>query len=325
MPTSIDPKIAPKTAPKTAPKAASKAAPKVAIKVAAKKAPKVALQAASKVAPKPAKKTAKAAPSVTPVVAVKAARKAAAKVAAKVVAKKAPKAAPATEEKPARKTAAKKAPKAAATVTAKVEPKAAARSRIDTAYDATFDDFVVPEAPVMAAPPAPPVKFIDPFLERPSKTARKKESHDLQELGEAAVALPDSRLVGLDVSEVLLDAINNYKKTKTFEGKRRQMQYIGKLMRSHDVDALRQAVTDMQLGRAKDSLALHQAERWRAEMVSTDDALTRWTAAHPQTDVQQLRSLIRAARKDAAQAPEKRSGRAYRELFQFLRESMANE
>ena len=226
----------------------------------------------------------------------------------------------------AKKVAAKKVPKVAAAVAPElvVKPtrKVAPSHRDDDAFD---DAYMAPELPALPAPPAPPVRFIDPFLERPSKTARKKESHDLQELGEAAVALPDSRLVGLDTPEVLLDAIHNYKKTKTFEGRRRQMQYIGKLMRSHDVEALRQAVTDMQLGRAKDSLALHQAERWRAEMVGNDDALTRWTAAHPQTDVQQLRSLIRAARKDAAQEPEKRSGRAYRELFQFLRESMANE
>ena len=163
----------------------------------------------------------------------------------------------------------------------------------------------------------------EPFHERPSKTRRKKISHDLQDLGEAAVALPDARLVGLAVSEVLLDAIHNYKKTKTFEGRRRQMQYIGKLMRSHDVEPLRQAVTDMQLGRAKDSLALHQSERWRAELIGSDDAVTRWTDIHPKTDVQQLRNLIRAARQDAALEPEQRSGRAYRELFQFLKAGTA--
>ena len=158
------------------------------------------------------------------------------------------------------------------------------------------------------------------FDDRPSKTRRKQASHELQELGEAVVALPDARIDALTVSETLLDAIRQFKKTKTFEGRRRQMQYIGKLMRSHDVEPIRQAVTDMQLGRAKDSLALHQAERWRAELLAEDDAVTRWTAARPGTDVQQLRSLVRAARKDAALVPEKRSGRAFRELFQFIRE-----
>jgi ribosome-associated protein len=157
------------------------------------------------------------------------------------------------------------------------------------------------------------------FQERPSKTRQKQASHALQDLGEAVVALPDARIATLAIAEQLLDAIRLYKKTRTFEGKRRQMQYIGKLMRVHDVEPIRQAVTDMQLGRAQDSLALHQAERWRAELVADDDAATRWITEHPQTDVQQLRSLIRAARKDAALAPEKRSGRAYRELFQFIK------
>ena len=166
----------------------------------------------------------------------------------------------------------------------------------------------------------PTADAAEPFHERPSKTRMKQASHELQDLGEAVVALPDERLAGLGISEVLLDAIKAYKKTRTHEGRRRQMQYIGKLMRRDDPEPIRQAVTDMQLGRAKDSLSLHQSERWRAELLNDDEAATRWAAEHPQTDLQQLRSLIRAARKDAALVPEKRSGRAYRELFQFIKQ-----
>ena len=157
------------------------------------------------------------------------------------------------------------------------------------------------------------------FDERPSKTRLKQASHELQDLGAAAVALPDARLTALPIAGVLLDAIQQYKKTRTHEGKRRQMQFIGKLMRVHDVEPIRQAVTNLQLGRAKDSLALHEAERWRAELLADDEAVTRWASAHALADVQQLRNLIRAARKDAALVPEKRSGRAYRELFQFIK------
>lgn len=157
-------------------------------------------------------------------------------------------------------------------------------------------------------------------FDRPSKTQRKKASHDLQDLGEALVALPESRLAELEIDETLRDAIHEYKRTRTHEGKRRQMQYIGKLMRRTDPEPLREAVAAMQLGRAKDALALHEAERWRTELIAADDALTRWTAGHPDSDLQQLRSLVRAARKDAAAAPEQRSGRAYRELFKFIRQ-----
>jgi ribosome-associated protein len=166
---------------------------------------------------------------------------------------------------------------------------------------------------------------LPPLFDRPSKTRLKQASHDLQDLGEAAVALPEARLAGLDISETLMDAIRQFKKTRTHEAKRRQMQYIGKLMRRTDVEAIRQAVIDLQLGRAKDSLSLHQAEAWRAELLADDASTTRWTAEHPDTDLQQLRSLVRAARKDAALVPEKRSGRAYRDLFQFIKTHTAQD
>jgi ribosome-associated protein len=161
--------------------------------------------------------------------------------------------------------------------------------------------------------------------ERPSKTRRKQASHELQDLGEALVALPESRIEGLPLSDTLLEAVREYRRTRTHEGKRRQMQFIGKLMRSADIEPIRQAVTDMQLGRAKDALALHEAERWRTELIASDDSVTGFMADHPRADVQHLRNLIRNARRDAALVPEKRSGRAYRELFQFVRQAGAAE
>lgn len=156
-------------------------------------------------------------------------------------------------------------------------------------------------------------------FDRPSKTQLKKEMHELQDLGEALVALPEDRVTDLPISESLRDAVAEYKRTRSFEGKRRQMQYIGKLMRKNEVEPIREAVAAMRLGRAKDALALHEAERWRVELLASDDALTRWMGEHPGSDLQQLRSLIRAARKDAAATPEQRNGRAYRELFQFIK------
>jgi ribosome-associated protein len=170
-------------------------------------------------------------------------------------------------------------------------------------------------APDLADDPASP----DETWDRPSKTQRKKASHELQDLGEALVALPDDRLDALPIPETLRDAVREHRRTRTHEGRRRQMQYIGKLMRGADVGPIRQAVTDVQLGRAKDALALHEAERWRTELIASDDHVTRFMQDHAQADVQHLRNLIRNARKDAALVPEKRSGRAYRELFQFIR------
>ena len=155
----------------------------------------------------------------------------------------------------------------------------------------------------------------------PSKSMLKRESQDLQVLGKQLLELPVARWDDLNMPERLRDALEAYKKTKSFEGKRRQMQFIGKVMRGLDAAPYREAVASFQLGHARNALQLHQAEAWRAELLVEDDkdALTRWAQTYPESDLQQLRTLIRNARKDAALVPEKRSGRAYRELFQFIK------
>lgn len=157
-------------------------------------------------------------------------------------------------------------------------------------------------------------------VDKPSKTRRKDESHELQALGEALLALPDEQLATLGLDEPLLDAVRARHGMRSHEARRRQMQLIGKLMRAADVEPIRHAVNDLKLGRARDSLALHRVERWRAELLADDGATTRFGSEHPDADLQQLRALVRNARKDASRAPETRSGRAYRELFQWLRE-----
>jgi len=155
--------------------------------------------------------------------------------------------------------------------------------------------------------------------ERPSKTRLKQQSHELQALGEALAALSDERLARTEMPESLRDAILAWRATRSHEGRRRQMQYVGKLMRSADEAALREAVAEATLGSARETLLLHEAERWRAELIASDTALDEWLRAHPDTDTQQLRSLVRAARRDAAPAPGLRQPRSHRELFQFLK------
>jgi ribosome-associated protein len=161
---------------------------------------------------------------------------------------------------------------------------------------------------------------------RPSKTRLKQDAHALQQLGEALAALPDERLARLDMPDALREAIHEYRRTKSHEGKRRQMQYVGKLMRSADEDALREAVAEAQIGSARQTLALHEAERWRDALIGDDEALTRWAAEHPEADLQNLRSLVRQARKevpaDAAAGQALRRGRAYRDLFKVVRDTL---
>lgn len=169
-----------------------------------------------------------------------------------------------------------------------------------------------------ASPLPPPVPTPDGD-DAPSKTRLKQQSHDLQKLGMALADLSDARLARLDLPERLLDALAQYRDTRTHEGRRRQLQYVGKLMRDVDDAPLREAVAESKLGSARDTLLLHEAERWRDALLADDEALTRWMHEHADCDAQRLRSLVRAARREAALPPEQRNPRPMRELFQFIR------
>lgn len=156
--------------------------------------------------------------------------------------------------------------------------------------------------------------------ERPSKTQRKQQAHDLQDLGKALSTLPAASLDALPLGDALRDALAEYRRIRAHEGKRRQLQLLGKLMRQVESEPIREAVAAYQLGPAGAALDLHRLERWRRDLVTDDAALTRWMNEHPQTDVQHLRSLVRAARKDALLAPEQRHGKAWREIFLFIKQ-----
>jgi len=162
-----------------------------------------------------------------------------------------------------------------------------------------------------------------------SRTDLKRESDELQKLGEALLTLRADLLARLALSDKFSDAILEAKRITNFEGKRRQMQFIGKLMRQLEPDAVQQIRTSLDEqanGSAAESLALHQAELWRDRLINDDAAAGQWLTQHPGVDSQQLRALIRQARKDAV--PEKRGaaprhGRAYREIFQLVRDGLA--
>lgn len=166
-----------------------------------------------------------------------------------------------------------------------------------------------------------------------SKTDLKKYSDRLQELGESLLTLRADLTQRLDLPEKLLDAVAEARKITNFEGRRRQMQFIGKLMRGLPEDSIAaiEAVLDEQnKGSAKLTLSLHQAEQWRDQLIADDDALTRWLQIDTGADVQQLRALIRQARKDAqaTQAQEApgaavRHGKAYRDIFQLVKEVLS--
>lgn len=169
----------------------------------------------------------------------------------------------------------------------------------------------------------------------PSRTELKKESTELQKLGEDLLGLRADLFEKLDLPESLVTALADVRKITNFEGRRRQMQYIGKLMRNLEEEqrqAVRDALLEQNSGSAQATLALHMAEKWRDDLIASDDALQAWLQAHPGTDVQQLRALIRQARKDGqpdADAVSKglapRRGRSYREIFQLVRDHLEQE
>lgn len=160
--------------------------------------------------------------------------------------------------------------------------------------------------------------------ERPSKTRLKALMHELQALGEALVALPEAKLGELDLPEPLREAIVEFRRTRSHEGRRRHMQYIGKLMRTIDAEPLRDAIARERLPGARETLALHRVERWRDALIAGDGALARFVAEHATVDAHTLRRLLRAARVESSQAGGRR-GRGYRELFQFLKEVPADD
>lgn len=161
-----------------------------------------------------------------------------------------------------------------------------------------------------------------------SRTDLKRESTELQKLGEALLTLRIDLLERLELSDKFKDAIADAKRITNFEGKRRQMQFIGKLMRLLEpqvVETVRAALDEQANGSNADKLLLHQAETWRDRLIDDEDAAAQWINLNPSADVQQLRALIRQARKDAK--PEKpgaavRHGRAYREIFLLVREQL---
>ena len=168
-----------------------------------------------------------------------------------------------------------------------------------------------------------------------SKTDLKRESTELQKLGEALMTLRAEPFERLPLPDSLVEAIAQARRITDFEGKRRQLQYVGKLMRRLDEAALaavREALQEQRQGSGRDSLALHQAERWRDQLIEDDQAVQRWLGEHPDTDSQQLRALVRQARKDSQPDPAAvsqglapRQGRAYREIFQIVKEHLQHE
>lgn len=155
-----------------------------------------------------------------------------------------------------------------------------------------------------------------------SKTRKKKDMLALQDLGVKLVELNEQQLETMQLPESLLAAVREARRLSRHEALRRQMQYIGRLMRDLDAVPIRDRL-EQWLGQGREHTAqLHALERWRAELLAGDPALARFLHEYPGADSQKLRTLIRNARREqSAVLPPK----SYRELFRLLREMTTKE
>ncbi len=157
-----------------------------------------------------------------------------------------------------------------------------------------------------------------PLYEGPSKSQRKRDSAALQDLAAELVEMPKSKLAAIPLDQDLREAIALAQSIKAHGGRKRQILYIGKLLRGIDAEPIKEAIAKLDQTDAVAVAHLHRLERWRERLLSEgNDALTSLLDEFPAADSQRLRQLIRNAQQEqAAGKPPK----AYRELFRYLRE-----
>jgi len=160
-----------------------------------------------------------------------------------------------------------------------------------------------------------------PQYEKPSKSQLKRDMIALQKIGQQLVEASVERVKRIDLPENLKIAIDECRKIKSREGRRRQLQFIGKIMRNldqNDLDAINKAIDSWQGQSKAEIAAMHAIEKQREKLIETDSALTEFLENYPQIDAPHLRNLIRNARKEQAEG---KPPKAYREIYQVIKQA----
>lgn len=139
---------------------------------------------------------------------------------------------------------------------------------------------------------------------------------DLQALGAELVALPEAQLERFELDAALREAVQEARRIKSHEAKRRQLQYIGRLMRDVDPQPIRARLAALAGNSAEAAAAHRRLEAWRTRLLEDDAALTAYATEHPAADLQKIRALIRNARQEQKDG---KPPRAFRELFRVLK------
>ncbi len=154
--------------------------------------------------------------------------------------------------------------------------------------------------------------------ERVSKSQRKRENKDLQALGAELAGLPREQLESLPLPEQLLEAIAGARAMNQHGARKRQIKYIGGLLRALDVEPIRAALEDIHGQSAHAAAQHHRIERWRDRLLAEgDDALAALVNEYTTVDRQRIRQLIRTAHREAAAG---KPPQAARSLFRTLRD-----
>lgn len=159
-------------------------------------------------------------------------------------------------------------------------------------------------------------------LEPISKTKRKAAMDELQDIGVRLIELSKDKLAKLDLPETLLDAIKEAKRITANGASRRQRQYIGSLMRNVDVAPILEQFEKWDGKNNEENAYFHRLENWRSRLINEDNALAEFMSEHPNIETQQIRTLIRNAKREQAQNKPPKSSR---ELFKLLREITSGE
>lgn len=156
-----------------------------------------------------------------------------------------------------------------------------------------------------------------------SKSQRKRDMQALQELGENLVKLKADQLDKIPLPEQLRQAVLEAQRIKSRSAHKRQLQYIGRLMRELDASPIREAMETLEARSAQANARLHHLERWRERLIAEGDAaLSELLDEHPAADRQHLRQLIRSAQREQTQNGPHSHARA---LFRYLRELLAEQ
>ena len=160
------------------------------------------------------------------------------------------------------------------------------------------------------------------FFGRPSKSAKKREVEALQVLGAKLVELSADQIKKIDMPEELRAALKEaHRLAPRTEGMRRQLQFIGRIMRKVDPAPLQAALDKIAGLSAAENARMHQRERLRDRFIADEKVIDEIVAKFPNADIQYLRQQRRnAIREHELKKPPK----AYREIFRILRELEAD-